>query len=139
MCCYASVSTRRVERKSLRRAGGKTILRRSHCDRIWRDQCMADTNVYRQWRAMTSKAPQWAVDESLPLWQRVDRVRGAYNGIELSGLRSRHRNKMMGVLQEINLTLQRYELETFEDYQEMAEQDLCDIIKLAQGMSHTSI
>ena len=88
---------------------------------------------------MTIKAQQLAVDESLPLWQRVYRVPGAYNGIELSGLRSRHRNKMMGVLQEINLILQRYELETFEDYQEMAEQDLCDIIKLAQGMSHTSI
>lgn len=100
---------------------------------------MADKNVYRQWRAMTIKAQQLAVDGSLPLWQRAYRVPGAYNGIELSGLLPRHRNKIMGVLQEINPILQRYELETFEDYQKMAEQDLRRIIKLAQGMSHSSI
>jgi hypothetical protein len=100
---------------------------------------MADNNVYRQWRVMTVSARQLAADDSLPLWQKAYRVPGAYNGIELSGLLSRHRSKILSVLKQINLILQRYELETFDDYQKITEQDLQEIIALAQGMSHTRI
>jgi hypothetical protein len=100
---------------------------------------MADKKVYRQWRAMTVNARQLAADNALPLWQKAYRVPGAYNNIELSGLRSRHRSKMLTVLGQINLILQQYELETFDDYQTMSEQDLQKILTLAQGMSHTDI
>jgi hypothetical protein len=46
---------------------------------------------------------------------------------------------MLTVLAQINLILQQYELETFDDYQTMSEQDLQKILTLAQGMSHTDI
>lgn len=100
---------------------------------------MADKSVYRQWRAMTISARQLAADDAMPLWQKAYRVPGAYNGIELSGLQARHRSRVLSVLTQINLILQRYELETFDDYQKIAEQDLQEIITLAQGMSHTKI
>ena len=96
---------------------------------------MADKQAYRDWETMAVKARQLAADRSLPLWQKAHLISGAYAGLEINQLRSKHRHKILNLLGQINVILKRYELATFDDYQHIDEADLRLIVQLAKDLA----
>lgn len=96
---------------------------------------MADKRVYEQWRDLAAKARQIETDPDIPLWQKVYRVPGVYCELELDGLRSKHRHQIFNILGQLNVILKRYEPETFEEYQNMEEKDLREMLRLVKGLA----
>lgn len=96
---------------------------------------MADKKAYQEWRSMAANARLIAADKTLPLWQKAHRIPGAYAGLDLGGLQSKHRRKVLNTLGQINFILERFTLESFDDYERIDEQSLREIIRLAKGLS----
>lgn len=96
---------------------------------------MADKRVYQDWQDKAARARELASDRSLPLWKKAYMIPGAYSGLELDGLQSKHRRKILNTLGQINVILKQYELETFENYQNIDEANIREIIRLAKGLS----
>jgi len=61
-------------------------------------------------------------------------VGSAYTTVALEGLRSKHRHKIFRHIAEVNVILQKYRPETFEDYQRMDEADPKALIGLFRAM-----
>jgi len=95
---------------------------------------MTDKAAYASWEASAREVERIAKDRSLALWEKAHRVGGAYTTVALEGLRSKHRHKIFQHIAEVNVILQKYMPETFEDYQRMNEADLKALIGLFLSM-----
>jgi len=95
---------------------------------------MTDKAAYASWEASACEVDRIAQDRSLPLWEKAHRVGTAYTTVALEGLRSKHRHKIFRHIAEVNVILQKYRPETFEDYQRMDEADLKALIDLFRAM-----
>lgn len=95
---------------------------------------MADKAAYASWEASAREVERIARDHSIPLWEKAHRVGTAYTTIALEGLRSKHRHKIFRNIAEVNVILQKYMPESFEDYQKMDEVDLKALIALFRAM-----
>lgn len=78
---------------------------------------MADKKAYQQWRESTEQVEAIVADRTLALWQKAHRVGGAYAGLALDGLRSKHRYKILSGFEKVNAVLARYTLNSFDDYE----------------------
>ncbi|NPV78165.1 MAG: hypothetical protein HPY59_17545 [Anaerolineae bacterium] len=96
---------------------------------------MAVKKAYQQWRDLAAKAQQIETDPDIALWQKVFRVPGVYCELDLSGLRSKDRHQIFNILGQLNVILKRYEPETFEEYQNMDEKDLREMLRLVKGQT----
>jgi hypothetical protein len=85
---------------------------------------MADPAVYRDWQARTAAAKKILSDQQLALWEKVHLAGGAYAGLTLSGLQSKHRHQFLNRIVKLNHILARYQLESFDDYQRIEPADL---------------
>ena len=95
---------------------------------------MTDKAAYASWEASAREVDRIAKDRSLALWEKAHRVGNAYTTVALEGLRSKHRHKIFRHIAEVNVILQKYMPETFEDYQRMDEADLKALIGLFRAM-----
>lgn len=95
---------------------------------------MADKAAYASWEACAQEVERIARDRSLPLWEKAHRVGTTYTTIELSGLRSKHRHKIFRHIAAVNDILTKYMPESFEEYQQMDEADLKELIALFRAM-----
>ena len=95
---------------------------------------MTDKAAYASWEASAREVERIAKDRSLPPWEKAHRVGTAYTTVALEGLRSKHRHKIFRHIAEVNVILQKYMPETFEDYQRMGEADLTALIGLFRAM-----
>ncbi len=96
---------------------------------------MAVKKVYQDWIDSAEKVHAIARDKSLPLWKRGHLVGGAYAGLALEGLQSKHRRKIIAGFSKVNTILARYTLSSFDDYQLIKDEDLCEIIRLVKSIS----
>ena len=95
---------------------------------------MTDKAAYASWEASAREVDRIAKDRSLALWEKAHRVGSADTTVALEGLRSKHRHKIFRHIAEVNVILQKYMPETFEDYQRMDEADLKALIGLFRAM-----
>lgn len=98
---------------------------------------MADKDAYASWYASAQEVERIAKDRAIPLWQKARLVGAAYTTVALEGLRSKHRHKIFNRIVQVNAILQRYNLDSFEDYQHMDEADLREIVSLFRSMGPT--
>jgi len=78
-------------------------------------------------------------DPSLPNWQRVLRALEACADLELSRLQINVREPFEADLVEVNQVLQRYPLETDEDYQQISEADIGRLQEIIGSLSARAI
>lgn len=95
---------------------------------------MSDKAAYASWEASACEVERIAKDHSLPLWEKAHRVGVTYTTVALEGLRSKHRHKIFRRITEVNVILQKYMPESFEEYQRMDEADLKALIGLFRAM-----
>jgi hypothetical protein len=96
---------------------------------------MADKKVYQDWNNRADKVTAIVTDKSLLPWQKAHLVGGAYAGLALEGLKSKHRHKVLSGFSKINGILSRYTLNSFDDYQNIKEEDLREIIKIVKSLA----
>ena len=96
---------------------------------------MTDKAAYASWQASAREVERIAKDRSLPLWEKAHRVGTASTTVALEGLRSKHRHKIFRHIAEVNVILQKYMPESFEEYQRMDEADLKALIGLFRAMA----
>ena len=95
---------------------------------------MTDRDAYESWQASAEEVERIAKDRAIPLWQKAHLVGAAYTTVVLEGLRSKHRHKILNRIVLVNGILQRYDLDSFDDYQRMDEADLREIVSLVRAM-----
>ena len=95
---------------------------------------MTDKAAYANWEACAHEVERIVSDRSLHLWEKAHQVGVAYTTLPLEGLRSKHRHKIFRHIAEVNVILQKYMPETFEEYQRMDETDLRALIGLFRAM-----
>lgn len=95
---------------------------------------MTDKAAYASWEASAREVERIARDPDLALWEKAHRMGSAYTTVALEGLRSKHRHKILRHIAEVNVILQRYMPETFEEYQRMDEADLKALMGLFRAM-----
>ena len=96
---------------------------------------MADVENYRGWQIRTREANETLSNKKLKLWQKVHMVSGAYAGLTLSGLRSKHRHRFLNRISELNKILAQYQLESFDDYQNIKSADLKQMILIGRKLA----
>lgn len=99
---------------------------------------MADKKAYQEWKRQAEQVRKIACDKSLALWQRAHMAATPLTAIELNGLQSKHRQKFMTTLSQINRILANYQLDTFEDYQKISSDELHEIIRLLKSLTPPS-
>lgn len=98
---------------------------------------MAEKTAYASWRESAAEVERIATDRSIPLWRKARLVGIPYTRIELEGLQSKHRHKILNRIVAVNAILGRYTLDSFDDYQHMADADLKEIVGLFRSMRPT--
>lgn len=96
---------------------------------------MADKAAYQFWRESASKVEAIATDPSLASWQKVRQVNSAYVGLTLEGLKSKHRHKILSGFAQVNAVFAGYEISRYEDYENMDEQDLKEIVRIVRSLA----
>ncbi len=96
---------------------------------------MADKQAYQHWRESAEQVEAIVADRSLPLWQKAHRVGGAYAGLALEGLKSKHRHKILTGFGKVNAVLARYTLNSFDDYEQLADEDLREILRIVRSLA----
>lgn len=96
---------------------------------------MADKKACRQWRASAEQVEVIFSDRTLALWQKAYRVGGAYVGLALDGLRSKHRHKILTGFGKVNGVLARYTLNSFDDYEQIKDEDLREILRIVRSLA----
>jgi hypothetical protein len=62
-------------------------------------------------------------------------VGGAYAGLALVGLKSKHRHKILPGLGKVNGVLSRYTLNSFDDYERIEDEDLRGIHRIVRSLT----
>lgn len=96
---------------------------------------MVDKKVYQDWKDSAAKVSAIARNKSLPLWEKGHLVGGAYAGLALEGLQSKHRRKIINGFSKVNTVLGKYKLDSFDDYQNINDVDLYEIIRLVKSIA----
>jgi hypothetical protein len=96
---------------------------------------VADKKAYQQWRESAEQVEKIIAERGLPLWQKAHRVGGAYTGLALDGLRSKHRHKILAGFGKVNGVLARYALNSYDDYERIEEKDLRDILRIVRSLA----
>ena len=96
---------------------------------------VADKKAYQHWRESTEQVETIIADRSLPLWQKAHRVGGAYAGLALDGLKSKHRHKILAGFGKVNAVLARYTLDSFDDYEQIEDEDLREILRIVRSLA----
>ena len=96
---------------------------------------MAEKKVYQEWRTIATNARLIASNKTLALWQKAYKKSCAYAGLELSGLQSKHRYKVLRTLGKINAVLKKCTLDSFDDYEKVDVGSLKEIFLLAKSLS----
>lgn len=96
---------------------------------------MTNKAVYLDWEERTRKAFSILGDKALPKWKKAHMVGGAYAGLELDQLQSKHRRKVYNCLSDMNQILRRYSLKEWDDYEQIQEVDIQQLIDLAKGLA----
>lgn len=96
---------------------------------------MADKQAYQHWRESAEQVEVIVANHSLPLWQKAHRVGGAYAGLALEGLKSKHRHKILSGFGKVNAVLSRYTLNSFDDYEQIADEDLKEILHNVRSLA----
>lgn len=89
---------------------------------------MADEKTYRDWQGRTRRASQVLSDKKLKPWQKAHLAGGAYAGLALSNLRSKHRHRFLNRISQLNAILAKYPIESFDDYQQIRAADVQEMI-----------
>jgi hypothetical protein len=95
---------------------------------------VADKKAYQQWRASAERVEVIFSDRTLALWQKAHQVGGAYAGLALDGLRSKHRHKILMGFGKVNGVLARYTLNSFDDYEQIKDEDLKEILRIVRSL-----
>ena len=102
-----------------------------------RDQ-FPDTLSRRQrlvdWVHRAEEVKRIVADRNLALWEKARDVGGAYAGLDLTGLPSKYRRKVLARVSECNAIKAKYPIQTFEDYQMIAPEDLRAIIAALKSL-----
>jgi hypothetical protein len=96
---------------------------------------MADKKAYQQWRESARQAEAIISDSSLSLCQKAHQAGGAYTGLALDGLKSKHRHKILAGFGKVNTVLARYTLNTFDDYDQIEDKDLREILRIVRSLA----
>ncbi|MCP5008067.1 MAG: hypothetical protein GY941_29645 [Planctomycetes bacterium] len=96
---------------------------------------MADKKAYLFWNDCAAKVNTIAGDKTLPLWRKGRLVSGAYVGLALEGLQSKHRRKIISGFSKVNAVLANYKLDSFDDYENISDEDLYEIIRLVKSIA----
>lgn len=96
---------------------------------------VADKNAYQQWWESAEQVEKIVADRALPLWQKAHRVGGAYAGLALDGLKSKHRHKILAGFGKVNAVLARYTLNSFDDYERIEDEDLREILRIVRSLA----
>ena len=96
---------------------------------------MAENKAYQYWLKSTEQVEAIIADRSLPLWQQAHLICGAYAGLPLDWLKSKHRKKIMNGFGKINAVFERYPLNSFDDYEQIEVDDLREIIRIVRSMA----
>lgn len=96
---------------------------------------MADKKAYQQWRESAAQVEAIIADRTVALWQKAHRVGGAYMGLALDGLKSKHRHKILAGFGKVNAVLARYSLDSFDDYEQINVEDLWEIIRIVRSLA----
>jgi iron uptake system EfeUOB component EfeO/EfeM len=96
---------------------------------------VADKAAYRQWRECAKKARSVAASDTMELWEKAHGVNHAYAGLALEGLQSKHRHKLLAEFGKVNAVFARYTLNSFDDYQNISDSNLKEIIKIVSGIT----
>lgn len=96
---------------------------------------MADQEAYRHWRDSADQVENIISDRSLPLWKKAHLVGGAYAGLALEGLKSKHRHKILSGFGKVNAVLAGYTLNSFDDYEQIADEDLREILHIVRSLA----
>jgi hypothetical protein len=87
------------------------------------------------WAQRAAQVQAVCDDPAIPLWEKAHRVGRAYQDVQLDGLKSKHRRRLFAELAALNQILARYPIETFDDYQLIAEDDLKTIVNTFRGFA----
>lgn len=80
------------------------------------------------WQQRAERVRALCADPTIPLWKKAHLVGCAYQDVRLDGLKSKHRRRIVAELAKLNQLLARYPIETADDYQLIAEEDLRAIV-----------
>jgi len=95
---------------------------------------VADENVYRDWQERTLEANEILSNKQLEIWEKAHMAAGAYAGLTLSGLRSKHRHRFLNRIVQLNHILAKYRLDSFDDYQHIDSSDLRQMIAIIRTL-----
>jgi hypothetical protein len=98
-------------------------------------ESLADKKVYQQWRESAEQVETIIAERSLPFWQKAHRVGGAYAGLALDGLKSKHRHRILSGFGKVNGVLSRYTLNSFDDYERIEDKDLREILRIVRSLT----
>lgn len=96
---------------------------------------MATKQAYKDWNRIARESLAIAQDKALPLWEKGHLVGEPYTELALEDLQSKHRRKILNGFAKINAILKKYPLTTFDDYKNISENDLREIISLVKSMA----
>ncbi|ARU57701.1 IS66 family transposase OrfD [Oleiphilus messinensis] len=96
---------------------------------------MADKKAYQEWKTKAEQVRQISSDKKLARWQKAHLAGKALMGIDLNGLQSKHRRKFLNTISQINRILANYQLDSFDDYQKISEDELSEIIRLLKALT----
>jgi len=87
------------------------------------------------WQQRAEEVEVLCADRNLKLWEKTHRVASVYKGVDLDGLKSKHRRRLFDDLARVNAILGQYPIETFDDYRLIVDHDLRNIIEIFRGFS----
>ncbi len=76
-----------------------------------------------------------ANDPSSPMWQRALHSLQAFSGTQLTGLPARVKRAIETHFVAVNRVLDKYDLETSDDYEQVAEADLQEILGIVKDLA----
>ena len=85
-------------------------------------------------RDRVRKAKSTVNDESLSKSQRATSALKSFSGLELTGLSVDIRSTLESHLVDVNRVLSNYDLETLDDYVNIADDDLSEILGIIDSM-----
>lgn len=91
------------------------------------------------WQRRAEQVRALCDDPTIPLWKKAHLVGSAYQDVQLDGLKSKHRRRLFADLAKLNQILARYPIQTFDDYQLVAEEDLRAIVATFRAFARFKI
>lgn len=81
------------------------------------------------------KSQNMANDNTLPLWERLQRSLQAYAGIKLNLMSAEQRTHLESTFVRINAIFSKYKMTCYEDYQKMSADDLVQALRIVSDFS----